>query len=696
MVIESSKRRFLTSGQQGGVDGLYAGPCSPMQNKYKFTSSNVETGSVRSGFLVGNKTQRIAGCLVLLLPVAVGGRADTVREIHTTLSRQRLSIVEVVRRERDSSDSIFYATANALTVHRDTTSTKTVVSKRRSRSMTETGDLNSVPASGIRPIPFLVIFKDLTQVHVFSMDAIGREILSMAFPAALALASDPVASLIDTAFIGRLGAVELAAVELAAVGVSIAIFQQASRITIFPIVSVTTSFVAEEDTLEKMMEEEAEEEANKAKNVHANTLAIQDSLEKGVASTTSNNKNQPQQTPVDVKLTSDTKSNNGNKANKKGKKTIKSASTAMIIGLTLGLVQAIVLIFSSKVLIGIMEVKPNSAVLSPAQKYLTIRSLGAPALLLSLSVQGIFRGFKDTKTPLYALLTVASDGLNIILDPIFIFVLRLGVSGAAIAHVISQYFMLLILLIRLAKEVNLMPPKFGDLQFGKFIRNGRDTFNKVVFLAMIKTLAASMAARLGTTPMAAFQICLQVWLTSSMLADGLAVAGQAILACNFAEKDYNKVSAAASRVIQMSFALGLGLSVFVGLGLYFGSGVFSKDPAVIHLIAIGIPFVAATQPINSLTFVLDGVNFGASDFAYTAYSMVGVAAVSIVAVIYMAKSNGFVGIWIALTIYMGLRAITGIGRYFIKARRAFGKLSLPKHLCQTVQMAQINSHCSDQ
>ncbi|KAH0881315.1 hypothetical protein HID58_068709 [Brassica napus] len=527
-----------------------------------------------------------------------------------------------------------------------TTSTKTVVSKRRSRSMTETGDLNSVPASGIRPIPFLVIFKDLTRV--FSMDATGREILSMAFPAALALASDPVASLIDTAFIGRLGAVELAAV-----GVSIAIFQQASRITIFPIVSVTTSFVAEEDTLEKMKEEEA----NKANLVHANTLAVQDSLEKGVASTTSNNKNQPQQTPVDAKLTSDTKSNNGNKGKKKGKKTIKSASTAMIIGLTLGLVQAIVLIFSSKVLIGIMGVKPNSAVLSPAQKYLTIRSLGAPALLLSLSMQGIFRGFKDTKTPLYA-----TDGLNIILDPIFIFVLRLGVSGAAIAHVISQYFMLLILLIRLAKEVNLMPPKFGDLQFGKFIRNGGLMLARTIAVTFCQTLAASMAARLGTTPMAAFQICLQVWLTSSMLADGLAVAGQAILACNFAEKDYNKVTAAASRVIQMSFVLGLGLSVFVGLGLYFGSGVFSKDPAVIHLIAIGIPFVAATQPINSLTFVLDGVNFGASDFAYTAYSMVGVAAVSIAAVIYMAKSNGFVGIWIALTIYMGLRAITGMGR----------------------------------
>lgn len=36
-------------------------------------------------------------------------------------------------------------------------------------------------------------------------------------------------------------------VELAAVGVAIAVFNQVSKIAIFPLVSVTTSFVAEED-----------------------------------------------------------------------------------------------------------------------------------------------------------------------------------------------------------------------------------------------------------------------------------------------------------------------------------------------------------------------------------------------------------------------------------------------------------------
>lgn len=38
-------------------------------------------------------------------------------------------------------------------------------------------------------------------------------------------------------------------VEQAAVGVSIALFNQVSRIAIFPLVSITTSFVAEEDNV---------------------------------------------------------------------------------------------------------------------------------------------------------------------------------------------------------------------------------------------------------------------------------------------------------------------------------------------------------------------------------------------------------------------------------------------------------------
>ncbi|MFS7907423.1 hypothetical protein Hanom_Chr01g00071181 [Helianthus anomalus] len=85
------------------------------------------------------------------------------------------------------------------------------------------------------------------------MDDLGVEIAKIALPAALALTADPIASLVDTAFIGQIGAIELAAV-----GVSIAVFNQVSRIAIFPLVSITTSFVAEEDAVSNSSNEHLE------------------------------------------------------------------------------------------------------------------------------------------------------------------------------------------------------------------------------------------------------------------------------------------------------------------------------------------------------------------------------------------------------------------------------------------------------
>nr|CAD1817740.1 unnamed protein product [Ananas comosus var. bracteatus] len=349
--------------------------------------------------------------------------------------------------------------------------------------------------------PLGVFFKDARQA--FRLDELGVEIAGIAFPAALALMADPIASLVDTAFIGHIGPTELAAV-----GVSIAVFNQASRITIFPLVSVTTSFVAEEDAASKMASEELESGEHGGPfsvDSEMKELIPHDDLDKAVYSSS---------------FESET---NVHKFENE-RKHIPSVSTALVVGGVLGLVQTLVLVFGAKPVLHFMGVGPDSPMLNPACQYLMLRSLGAPAVLLSLAMQGVFRGLKDTKTPLYA--TVAGDATNIVLDPIFIFVFHLGVSGAAIAHVISQYLIALILLSRLLRHVDVLPPSLKDLQFGRFLKNGFLLLARVIAATFCVTLAASMAARQGSIPMAAFQICLQIWLATSLLADGLAVAGQ--------------------------------------------------------------------------------------------------------------------------------------------------------------------------
>lgn len=108
---------------------------------------------------------------------------------------------------------------------------------------------------------------------------------------------------------------------------------------------------------------------------------------------------------------------------------------------------------------------------APAEHFLTLRAFGAPPIVIALAAQGTFRGFMDTKTPLYAVgkfwqpllfsssyctlcnisnrsikkchfhfkLSGAGNLLNAILDPILIFLFGLGIGGAAIATVISEY-----------------------------------------------------------------------------------------------------------------------------------------------------------------------------------------------------------------------------------------------------------------
>lgn len=254
-------------------------------------------------------------------------------------------------------------------------------------------------------VPFLVFFKDARLV--FKMDELGLEILRIAFPAALALAADPIASLVDTAFIGHIGPVELAAV-----GVSIAIFNQASRITVFPLVSITTSFVAEEDTVGRqcIVAPEVENlEIGLANRTGKTDFVSEDvKIEKSEKVSVTDNRKRENLSEDDCNTTEDESPSvvgiNSNKLKiKNEKRHIPSASTALIIGGILGLIQTIFLIFGAKPLLSVMGVKSGSPMLKPALKYLTLRSLGAPAVLLSLAMQGVFRGFKDTKTPLYAI-----------------------------------------------------------------------------------------------------------------------------------------------------------------------------------------------------------------------------------------------------------------------------------------------------
>uniref|UniRef100_A0A0A9GTD0 MATE1 n=1 Tax=Arundo donax TaxID=35708 RepID=A0A0A9GTD0_ARUDO len=183
--------------------------------------------------------------------------------------------------------------------------------------------------------PFRVFFRDARLV--FRWDDLGQEIMGIAVPGALALMADPVASLVDTAFIGRIGPVELAAV-----GISIAVFNQVSRIAIFPLVSVTTSFVAEEDATSNGRAKDKINEGNEH-NISDNEMEELISPEAEASATAS--KSSFKTDTCEVNIDHETKK-------------IPSVSTALLLGGVLGLLETLLLVLSAKPILGYMGVMP--------------------------------------------------------------------------------------------------------------------------------------------------------------------------------------------------------------------------------------------------------------------------------------------------------------------------------------------------
>ncbi|KAH6787904.1 MATE efflux family protein [Perilla frutescens var. hirtella] len=428
---------------------------------------------------------------------------------------------------------------------------------------------------------------------VIAAKDVKQELLMLALPAIFGQAIDPIVLLLETAYIGRLGPVELGSA-----GVSISLFNIISKLFNIPLLSVATSFVAED--------------------IAKNASRFSTSEEK-------------------LQLS--------------------SVSTAMFLAVGIGIFEAMALVLGSGPLLSLMGISPASSMRAPAQRFLILRALGAPAFVVSLALQGIFRGFKDTTTPVFCL--GFGNFTAIFLFPLFMYFFRLGVNGAAISTVVSQYIVTFSMIWHLNKRVVLLPPKLGELQFGNYLKSGGFLIGRTLAVLLTLTLGTSMAARQGPVAMAAHQICSQVWLAVSLLTDAFGAAAQALVASYISKEDYVSVKDVTQFVLKIGLITGVSLAVILGISYSSLAQLFTKDVEVLGVVSTGILFVCASQPINALAFIFDGLYYGVSDFRYAAISMMLAGAISSVVLLYAPTVVGLPGVWFGLTLLMALRMVAG-------------------------------------
>ncbi len=106
-----------------------------------------------------------------------------------------------------------------------------------------------------------------------------------------------------------------------------------------------------------------------------------------------------------------------------------------------------------------------SEIIDLAYAYISIIFFGIPVTFLYNLTAGIMRSLGDSKTPTYFLIMAAS--LNVVLDIVFIMVLKMNVEGPAIATVISQFVAGGSCVIYMKKKFPILKLAKSDLKLGR-------------------------------------------------------------------------------------------------------------------------------------------------------------------------------------------------------------------------------------
>ena len=136
----------------------------------------------------------------------------------------------------------------------------------------------------------------------------------------------------------------------------------------------------------------------------------------------------------------------------------KTVHTAMLLGILSGLILTVAGVIFAPQMLKLMQTPKN--ILPLAALYLRIYFLGMTAMMVYNFGSALLRSVGDTKRPLYYLLTAGV--INVILNMIFVIVLKMDVAGVGLATVISQCisaFLVVRCMMREQGGIRLIPAK---------------------------------------------------------------------------------------------------------------------------------------------------------------------------------------------------------------------------------------------
>lgn len=175
---------------------------------------------------------------------------------------------------------------------------------------------------------------------------------------------------------------------------------------------------------------------------------------------------------------------------------------------------------------------------------------GFPFVIVSVIINGVIRA---DGSPTFSMVSMLMGSiLNVFLDPLFIFVFDMGVAGAALATVISQFLNLVLNVAYLFRFKNIKLSrasfKFSFPFAGKLASLGIASCFNTMTSTLISIISNNMLTHYGALsvygediPITVFGLCMKVSMLFFSIAMGISSASRPILGFNYGAEKYDRV-----------------------------------------------------------------------------------------------------------------------------------------------------------
>ncbi len=309
-------------------------------------------------------------------------------------------------------------------------------------------------------------------------------------------------------------------------------------------------------------------------------------------------------------------------------------------------------------------------IVADAAKYFLIMSLFMPAMLLDWMCAAMLQASGNMKVP--SILSIGMCLMDVAFNYLFIYVLDMGVVGAAIgsglAEVLTGILMFSFLVFR-SKELRLTQERGSFRPTEPVIRKALDISGPMAFQNVLMRggyiAATVIVAPLGTIAIAANSFAITAESLCYMPGAGIADAATTLVGQSIGARRKEL----AKRFAWITTFLGMGIMGLLAILMFIFApqmmGLLSPDAAVIDLGARVLRIEAFAELGYAAAMVAYGACVGAGDTKWPSFMNLGsMWIVRIIPAIFLTRIYGLVGFWICMAVELTFRGVIFLIRLY--------------------------------